>query len=124
MLNITTNEQDFTVTLEPKEALSEEDFINAKKVIDPFIEKHKKLHGVIIYTKDFPGWDSFTALLGHLKFIKDHHKKVCCIAFVTDSLIGEFSEHITSHFVSAKVKSFPFNALDEAKKWIASTSKS
>jgi len=120
MLNITTNEKDFTVILEPKDALTKEDFIKAKKIIDPFIQKHGKLHGIIIYTKDFPGWDSFTALISHLKFIKNHHKKVCCIAFVTDSLVGELAEHIASHFVSAKVKNFPFNSLEEAKNWIIS----
>ena len=38
--------------------------------------------------ESFPGWESFGALLGHMKFVHEHHKKVVRIAFATDSPIG------------------------------------
>ena len=69
--------------------------------------------------KSFPGWDSFSALIKHLKFIKEHHKKVSQVAFATDSPIGGLAEHVASHFVSAKIKSFTFCELEKAKKWVA-----
>jgi len=72
------------------------------------LEQDNKLNGVIIDTKDFPGWDSFASLISHLKFIKGHHKKVTHLAFVTDSMMGEFAEKIVSHFVDPKVKMFSF----------------
>ncbi len=118
MLKVTYDENSLIVTLEPQEALSKEDFQNAAKIIDPLIQLHKKLNGIIICTKDFPGWDSFGALIKHLKFIAEHHKKVTHVAFVTDSLIGDVAEYIGSHFVSAQVKEFEFNKLEEAKEWI------
>lgn len=118
MLNITLDKDEAIVTLEPVDALSEEDFKTAVKVIDPFIQQHGKLTGVIIETESFPGWKDFSALIAHLKFIKNHHKKVKRLAFVTNSPIGSISEHITSHFVQAEVKSFPFGAHKEAKAWI------
>ncbi len=118
MLHVTLNEKDSMAILEPQSALSKDDFLRAAEVIDPFIEKGGKLQGIIIYVQDFPGWDSFKALLKHLEFIKEHHKKVSHVAFVTDSLVGEFAEHIGSHFVNAEVKNFSFDALEEAKKWI------
>ncbi len=123
MLRVTLNEEESIALVEPQGALCKEDFVLAAKVIDPFIEKGGQLQGIIIYVQDFPGWDSFKALIKHFEFIKEHHKKVGHVALVTDSFIGEFAEHIGRHFVHAKVKHFAFNALEEAKQWIKSDSK-
>ena len=76
MLSITLDKEKAIVTLEPEGALRQEDFETAVKVIDPFIEARGKLSGVIIATESFPGWKDFAALTEHLKFIKNHHKKV------------------------------------------------
>ena len=118
MLTTTLNEKEAIVTLQPEGALSTKDFDQAVQVVDPFIEQQGKLNGVIIYTESFPGWDSFASLIRHLKFIKNHQKKVTRLAFVTDSIVGSFAEKISDHFVAAEVKSFPYNALDKAKHWI------
>jgi hypothetical protein len=119
MLNITLDREEAIVTLEPEGALSKEDFETAVKVIDPFIEKHGKLAGVIIATESFPGWEDFSALVEHLTFIKNHHKKVKRLAFVTDSkLLGKFSENISSHFVDAEIKYFPYAERKAAREWI------
>jgi len=118
MLIVNLIETEGIAILEPDSELSEADFISAAKIIDPYIEKSGKLNGIVIHVKSFPGWDSFSALIKHLKFIKEHHKKVSHVALATDSPIGEFAEHVASHFVSAKIKSFPFSELEKAKKWI------
>jgi len=118
MLTVNLNEIDGIAILEPDGALSKEDFISAAEIIDPYIEKSGKLNGVIIHVKSFPGWDSFSALITHLKFIGEHHKKVSHVAFVTDSPIGGFSEHVASHFVKAQIKNFSYDELENAKVWI------
>lgn len=118
MLQVHLNEKDFIAILKPNGPLHESDFTSAKDIIDPFIEDTGKLKGIIIYVKSFPGWDSFSALISHLKFVNGHHKKVAKVAFVTDSIVGEFAEHIGQHFVAAKIKSFPFENFEEAKDWI------
>jgi hypothetical protein len=118
MLNITFDKEFPIVTLEPEGALSQSDFETATKIIDPFIKIHGKLKGIIIETESFPGWKDFSALIEHLTFIRNHHKKVKRIAFVTNSVAGTLSEHITSHFVSAEVKSFPYGQHKEARDWI------
>lgn len=98
--------------------MSELDFKEAVFIIDPYINKFKKLNGLIIITKTFPGWESFAALVSHLSFVADHHKKIACVAFVTDSPIGNLAEQIASHFVSAEIKAFQYNELQAAKAWI------
>ena len=120
MLTVTLNKEDSIAIMEPHGALSENDFHLATQAIDPFIEEKTKLNGIIIYVKSFPGWDSFSALTSHLKFVNDHHKKITHVAFVTDSVVGKFGEHIANHFVKAQVKTFSFDQLESAKEWILS----
>lgn len=118
MLNTTLDEQHGIATLEPDGALSQEDFQSASAIIDPFIETSGRLKGLIIHTESFPGWDSFQAMHCHLTFVKEHHRKVPRIAFVTNSFISNLAESIGSHFVSADIKSFPYQDMDKAKAWI------
>ena len=118
MLTVNLNETAGIAVLQPDGELSAADFQSASKIIDPYIESNGKLNGIIIYVQSFPGWDSFSGLITHLKFIREHHKLVSHVALVTDSPIGGFAEYITSHFVSAKVKSFAFSELAAAEEWI------
>jgi len=118
MLKVTLHEEDGIVMLEPEGALTEKDFESAATVIDPYIEATGELNGVVIHTRDFPGWDSFAALLSHLKFIRDHHMKVTHVAFVTDSKLGDLAESVGSHFVHAEVKHFHFGEFLQARLWI------
>ncbi len=123
MLSINLNEVEGIAILKPNGKLCKEDFISAAKIINPYIEKSGKLNGIVIQVKSFPGWDSFSALITHLKFIKEHHKKVSHVAFVTDSPIGKFAAHIGSHFVNAEIRSFSFGELEDAKYWILGDTK-
>ena len=118
MLTVKLDEIEGIAILEPDGELSETDFISASKIIDPYIEKSGKLNGIIIHVKAFPGWDSFSALLTHLSFVKDHHKKVSRVAVLTDSPVGRMAENIAKHFISAQIKSYPYSEMEIAQKWI------
>ena len=118
MLNTVLDSVSKIVTLQPHGALKKEDFDNAVTIIDPFIEEHGKLNGVIIYTESFPGWDDFAAFNRHLVFIKNHHKDIKKLALVTNSMVGDFGEMVSSHFVEAVIKNFDFDKLEDAREWI------
>ncbi|SFZ98072.1 Conserved protein [hydrothermal vent metagenome] len=118
MLNTILNKENAILMLQPHGALKKEDFEHAAEVIDMYLKEKGKVNGIIIYTKSFPGWEDFAAFSSHLKFIKDHHKEINKIAFVTDSVIGNIADKITSHFVSAEIKNFDFNDKDKAMDWI------
>ncbi|SFV56183.1 Conserved protein [hydrothermal vent metagenome] len=119
MLKQKLDRENSILTLEPEGKLTEDDFDKVSKDIDPYIEESGGLKALIIVTPSFPKWENADALLRHLKFIKDHHEKIEKIAFVTDSIAGDFAEKITSHFVSAEIKSFPYDSLEKAKEWIS-----
>lgn len=118
MLTTILDEQHRIAVLEPDGPLSKLDFQSAAAIIDPFIESSGHIRGLIIHTRSFPGWDSFQAMHSHLTFVKEHHRKVPRIAFVTDSVLSNLAESIGSHFVSADIKSFPYQDMDRARAWI------
>ncbi len=118
MLNIEIDNKNRIAILQPHGSLSESDFVKVSEAIDPCIAENGSLLGLIISTKDFPGWESFGALISHIKFVKNHHAKVSKIAIVTDSKIGDLGEKVTNHFLSAKIKHYPYDQLDDARNWI------
>lgn len=119
MLSVEIDEVNYIAILEPDGPLSKDDFVQAARIIDPYIEDNTLLNGLIIHTESFPGWGSFAALCSHLQFIKEHHKKITRIALSTDSTLGNFAESIASHFVNAEIKLFSYQDLTQAKNWIA-----
>ena len=48
----------------------------------------------------------FSAMLWHLRFVRDHHRQIRRIAVVSDNKILGVASRTASHFVSAQVRSF------------------
>jgi hypothetical protein len=103
----------------PDGPLEKADFEQLTKEIDPFIASKGKLAGLMIYTKSFPGWQSFGAFVSHLKFVIDHHRQIERIAAVTNSGFLKIMPRIADHFVQAKIKHFDFDEKDQALAWLA-----
>ncbi len=118
MLKVELDEAVGIAVLEPDGELSQSDFKSAAEMIDPYVDKFGALRGIIIHVESFPGWDSFSSLIAHLKFVREHHKKVSRVALATDSSIGSFAESIGNHFVGAEIKTFEFSELEKARNWI------
>lgn len=118
MISFEIVKADGIVIIRPSGALEQTDFERLTKEIDAYINEQGYVKGIIIHTKDFPGWESFGAFTHHMKFIKDHHKKVKRVAAVTDSKFMSITQMVANHFVSAEVKHFDYADVDSAKKWI------
>lgn len=104
--------------MRPQSAFTAEDFANIARAVDPHIEVTGGLAGVIIEAPEFPGWDSFAALVAHFRLIHDHHRYVKKIAVVTDSALIKVIESLASHFVSAEVRRFPSGEVEAANQWV------
>ena len=102
----------------PDGPLERADFEQLAKEIDPFIAANGRLAGVMIHAKSFPGWESFGALVSHLKFVADHHREIERIAAVTDSGFLRIAPRIASHFVQANIRHFDFGEKDRALAWL------
>ena len=102
----------------PDGPLEKEDFERLAKEVDSFPESKGKLAGLMTCAKSFPGWESFAALVSHLKFVADHHRRIERIAAVTDSEFLKIVPRIASHFVQAKIEHFDFEENDRALAWL------
>ena len=104
--------------VEPQGPLSEEDFSALTVAVDHYLESHKKLSGLLIRAEHFPGWENFQGFIHHMKFVKDHHKKIEKVALVTDTKMASILPRLADHFVSAEVKAFHYADYDDALAWI------
>src|SRR5262249_15010050 len=105
--------------LRPKSALSEADFAELAREVDPFLQRTGgALAGIVIEAESFPGWDSLGALMAHLRFVRDHPRRVRKAAVGPDALLGDLAEKLASHFVAAEIRHFPAGQLDAARRWV------
>jgi len=105
----------------PESPLAASDFAELARTVDPQIAAGGDLAGLIIDAPEFPGWDSFGALVTHIRFVHDHHKHVKKIAVVTDSHIGDLAQYVAAHFVAAQIREFPAGQIARAREWITGT---
>ncbi|MCA9506987.1 MAG: STAS/SEC14 domain-containing protein [Myxococcales bacterium] len=89
------------------------------QTVDPWLQEGNQLNGIVIHAHKFPGWENLGALFRHIKFIKNHHKKVHRIAICADGAMSSLVPNIAKHFVKAQVKHFESKELEQAKKWAA-----
>ena len=108
--------------LEPdqKRGLSEDDFARVTEVVDDYLKDHPQLNGILIISKHFPGWQGMGAMLSHMSFVRDHHRKIKRIAIVTDSPLGKFADYAVDHFIKADVRSFEHDKKSQALDWLRS----
>ena len=108
------------LVLEPISALSADDFRGLTSSVDTYLTEHPTLHGMLIHAQNFPGWESFAGLSAHLRFVREHHRKIERIALVTDSPLGTVAPTLAQHFVSAQIRGFAYSEFEEALQWLKS----
>lgn len=118
MINLTLNHPEGIAIVEPDDALSAADFEQLTATVDAYLTQHESLNGLLIHTREFPGWESFAGFISHMKFVRDHHEAISHVALVTDSKLANIAPRLAQHFVSAEVKAFPFAERDAALSWI------
>ncbi|MGB3095278.1 MAG: STAS/SEC14 domain-containing protein [Candidatus Deferrimicrobiaceae bacterium] len=104
--------------VKPIVPLESTDFEKLVREVDPYIREKGKLHGLMIYAKSFPGWDNFPAFISHIKFVKNHHRKIRKIAAVTDSGFLSIMPQVATHFVQAEIRHFDYDDKDAALIWL------
>src|SRR5277367_1664288 len=100
MLDYSVMQPEGILVLKPRSPLTRDDFSGVSAAVDAYLSNHEKLHGVMIQTKDFPGWEDFGGFSAHMHFVKENHKKVERIAVVTDSPMAAVAESLGKHFTS------------------------
>lgn len=107
------------LVVEVEQPLRAQDFDALALTVDNWLATHTELAGVVIHAREFPGWENIGSLIRHVRFVRDHHRKVRRIALAADSKVASLAPQIANHFVQAEVRRFGYNELDEALAWAA-----
>jgi len=120
MLDYELHRAEKLLIVKPMGRLNSADFEKLIEEVDPYIRERGNLNGLMIYAKSFPGWANFASFLSHMKFVKDHHRKIRKIAAVTGGGILSIMPQIANHFVRAEIRHFDYEDKDAALRWLAS----
>ena len=118
MISYELDENSGELTVRPEGKLETQDFLTLSEVVDPFIEERGRLIGINIVTERFPGWEDFNGMIEHMKFVRNHHRKIAKVAIVTDSKIADVAESLGKQFVKASIKHFSFKDHESARRWM------
>ena len=102
----------------PEGKLQKSDFEQLRRLVDPYLEKHGRLNGLLIDAESFPGWEDFSGLLSHLRFIHSYEKKIERVAAVTDNRFLAILPVVADHFTAAEVRHFDYQDRDMALNWL------
>lgn len=118
MLNYELDEVNGILVVVPEGPLEARDFAQLAQAVDPWIERHGHLHGLMIRAEAFPGWRDFAALISHFRFVRDHHRRIVRVAAVTDNSFLAIAPQIARHFVDAELRHFAFHDKAPALAWL------
>lgn len=110
------------LVIRPTKRLEEDDFAVLAKSIDPYIEQHGKLRGLMIQAERFPGWQGVEGLTSHIRFVKNHHNDIERVAVITDNPILAVLPRLANTMVHAEVKHFGISEQKTALRWLAGSS--
>jgi hypothetical protein len=102
----------------PVEMLESTDFEQLRLLTDSYLEKRGSLQGLLIDAESFFGWDDFSSMLSHLRFVRNYHEKIERVAAVTDSGFLAIVPKAADHFIAAEVRHFDYQDRDEALRWL------
>ena len=107
------------LVVEPDGPLRSEDFDALALTVDPWIEAHGELRGIVLHVREFPGWESLGSFFDHVRFVRDHHRAVRRVALCAGGALAALAPTLARHFVRAEVRHFDYDNLERAIAWAA-----
>ena len=108
------------LVVDVRQALRAQDFDALATTADQWIDAHGDLAGSSIHARSFPGWENLGGLIRHIRFLRDHHRRVRRVALASDSKLADVAPKLAEHFVQAEVRRFGYDELDAAIGWAGS----
>lgn len=105
--------------VEPHGPLRSEDFDALALSVDPWIEAHGALRGLVVHAREFPGWENLGSFFRHLRFVRDHHRKIRRVALCAGGTLASLMPRLAEHFVTAEIRRFDYGELDRGVAWVS-----
>ena len=100
-----------------RDALRAQDFEALASTADPWIEAHGSLRGLVIHAREFPGWENLEGFVRHVRFVREHYRKIQRIALAVDSKVLTWLPKLAQRLGQVEVHSFSYADLDRAIHW-------
>ena len=108
------------LSLEPRAPLTARDFDALSLDVDGYLTTHNTLAGIVLSLEHVPGWANLTALLRHMRFVANHHERVCRIAVLTNNALLRYLPKIAGYIVDPEFHVFESGQRSAAINWINS----
>ena len=118
MINAKLLREESLLVVSPVHKLEAADFERLRLLVDPYIEAHGELKGLLIDAESFPGWEDFSSLLEHLRFVRDYQQRIQQVAAVTDNGFLAILPKVADYFAAAEVRHFNYRDRDQALNWL------
>jgi hypothetical protein len=105
--------------VEPAGALFEEDLFDLGQCIGEYIDEREAIPSLVLHATRFHGWKDLSALMHHLRLVRDHHRLIPKVAIVSDGAAMSMVPKLANQFVVTKLQHFSEQRLEEAKSWAA-----
>lgn len=117
MLNLDIRRRENIAIATPEGRINSDEIKKLAKQVNDYINETDRVPNLVLHTKSVPFWADFNTLKNHLQFIRDHHALVRKVAIVSDSKLLWLAKAMVDHFVTAKVRRFNEDAIDDAIAW-------
>ncbi|MET7423697.1 STAS/SEC14 domain-containing protein [Dactylosporangium sp. NPDC005555] len=105
------------IVVEVTEPLRAQDFSALAATADGWLTTHDRITGIVMHARTFPGWENLGSMLRHVRFVRDHHRRIGRVAVAADSAVADVAPHLANHFVRAELRHFGYDDLDDAIAW-------
>lgn len=112
------DDQNGILLIDVKKPFTENDFINIETLIDPYVQNHGELKGIIINAKKFPYWRSAQNRAEYIDFVRQNHGKFKKAALVMDGFFAKIVAALAKGRVHPEVKVFKYNQISKAQDWM------
>jgi hypothetical protein len=120
MLDYHLDQNTGILSIRPTEKLTVEDFKTLTTDGDAYLGSGRNLAGLLLAVERVPGWDSFAAVVQHIRFVRDHQKRIARVAVVTDNSLLKIPPQIAGHFAHPEFRVFPSADHAGAENWLKS----
>lgn len=117
MFEIDIRPQENIAVVTPDGPIRDQNIDELTQRINTYINETDRIPNLVLHTKTAPYWANFNALKKHLKFVRGHHDLVKKVAIVSDSKLLWLAKTFVDVFVTAKVRRFNEDSIDDAIAW-------
>lgn len=107
------------VVVEVGAPLRSADIAALAAAVGPWLQGDARPRGLVMHARGVPGWDNVATLARHVRFLRDHHRRIDRLAMAVDGPVATLAPHVAGRILHPQVRHFDYQRLDDAIAWAA-----